>query len=452
MPGLAELREQYTYNIHPFSGGTPNDSSHALGHGSSDEEEEDFDFEGAGCLGMLLPFSDLNLNSKSITETGEGASDIAAASSGVFVTEGYSPEEHALKPKTGRVQRELSFLQKQYTKMRRMQQQAVVVFSEAAVQNIQEEEKRKSIPAAINHLLVSATKPKARAHKQYPSSRGREKGASDESKKPGNKSERDKAEENTYKRESIAHLNSLFRGNQKESKSASSSGVSVGDSSRAEPSDPLASPKTDEPVEKVPTVKANGHFRIQMKSNAERATTKPATASKLHHMGLNGEVSSMEAPKNDEKHQSQSLVAPSQTTPAKVTVINASALNGRALAVKTPSTNSAMEVVKHNSPSVLDGVRKKVCYVSRKPPGAVDKNRPSVPDAVSRPWLADEDKRCKYPSNFNPFPQRKKATSRSKILYGGISEKGAKRMDAFQGRNDSRHALSANSTAEARRS
>lgn len=451
---MAELREQYTYNIHPFSDGTPNDGSQALGRGSSDEEEEDFDLEGAGCLGMLLPFSDLTPSSKSITEGEVGSSnacDIAAASPGVFDTEGYSPEEHALKPKLGRVQRELPFLQKQYSKMRQMQQQVVVVFSEAAVQNIKEEEKRKSIPTAINHLLVSATKKRPRASKQYSSPQEKKQSSAGIERVEVKLEEvRTEAKGNTYKKESMAHLNSLFRGNQKENKAGSGSAAG---NSRADRKDARVSssgqPKKGS--EKVSDLKANSHCRSQAENNSEQAVTS-VNASKLEHMGLNGEVSSMEAPPITDRNHKPLSVFSSSRKPAKVTVVNASLLNGQARRERPSSSSSAVEVLNKNSPSVLDGGRPSLSCVSRGGKRASEERRAPLPDSVSRPWLLNEDNRCTYPSNFNPFPQRKKAPTRSKILYGSISEKGAKRMEAFHGRSDIRQPLSANGTADTKRS
>lgn len=53
----------------------------------------------------------------------------------------------------------------------------------------------------------------------------------------------------------------------------------------------------------------------------------------------------------------------------------------------------------------------------------------------------EEDRRCKYPENFKPFPQRNKQPNRSRILYGNMSSKGARRMDAFQGVKEVRQVL-----------
>ncbi|EDO28643.1 predicted protein, partial [Nematostella vectensis] len=84
LPGLAALREQYTYNIHPFSD-SQEKAPRSLGHASSDEEEDDADLDNVGCLGVLLPFSEFSppspAKSSSDGETpSRRSSDIAEAS------------------------------------------------------------------------------------------------------------------------------------------------------------------------------------------------------------------------------------------------------------------------------------------------------------------------------------------------------------------------------------
>ena len=97
----------------------------------------------------------------------------------------------------------------------------------------------------------------------------------------------------------------------------------------------------------------------------------------------------------------------------------------------------------------------------RSPLKVTDKSSPTAPDTgvnsfggtgraysigsanvnTNSTWLMEEDRRCKYPENFKPFPQRNKQPNRSRILYGNMSSKGAKRMDAFQGVKDVRQVL-----------
>ena len=68
-------------------------------------------------------------------------------------------------------------------------------------------------------------------------------------------------------------------------------------------------------------------------------------------------------------------------------------------------------------------------------------NRGAMNSTVNSSWLLEEDRRCKYPENFRPFPQRNKQPTRSRILYGNISDKGSKRMDAFQVKKDNRQSV-----------
>ncbi|EDO34898.1 predicted protein, partial [Nematostella vectensis] len=132
LPGLAALREQYTYNIHPFSD-SQEKAPRSLGHASSDEEEDDADLDNVGCLGVLLPFSEFSppspAKSSSDGETpSRRSSDIAEASPGVFATDTYSPLSYSGKTSprhepSDQVNKEMSYLQKQYSRMRQMQQQ-----------------------------------------------------------------------------------------------------------------------------------------------------------------------------------------------------------------------------------------------------------------------------------------------------------------------------------------
>ena len=156
LPGLVELKEKYTYNIHPFSGvdHTRDSSRPGLANLSSDEEDEDADLENIGCLGVLMPFSDISTNNavKGLPESENNrhdAGDIASASPGVFATDSYAPLPYTMRQFSSRtaqrVQHELSYLQKQYARMRQMQQQAVVVFTEATVKQIKDSDKPKNL-------------------------------------------------------------------------------------------------------------------------------------------------------------------------------------------------------------------------------------------------------------------------------------------------------------------
>ena len=438
LPGLEELREQYTYNINPFSDVTGDRSPRAaFGRGSSDEDDDELDLEGVGCLGALLPFSEFGPSNtvKAIGPAPTDVSDIAAASPGVFATDGYSPLPYTTKQlgsRGSRVQEELSFLQKQYARMRQMQQQAVVVFSEATVQNIQESEKRKSTPAAINHLLVSATKKKVK-----PTSRGHmrtrnanegknilfgdtasyQKGEAKSDSKP-----------NAYEKESMQHLNELFKGDQKERKETN-------DASNTE----LKKSVTNLTTERTKIYPSNSVASQEKKEDSSSATVtnkdkrSVINTRKIQHVGLNGQVSSLETANAAPSRSALSVVTTSPK-PSKITIVDT-----QSLFRETQTHNaSPVQVLDKNSPSVFDsgrsiGVTGRVYSRS---------NRGPTVHVSNCSWLLEEDKRCKYPENFRPFPHRNKQPSRSRILYGNMSEKGARRIDAFQGKKDGRQGYS----------
>lgn len=393
LPGLAELREQYTYDIHPFS--DRKNSRSNLGNASSDEDDDDIDTDSVGCLGVLLPFSEFSSppggNSKTLPDSefsGRKSSDIAQASPGVFATDVYSPVSYTSRQTDRKssasspAPEEVSILQRQYSKIRQLQQQAVVVFSEATVQNIQDADKKSSSsPSAINHLFVSATKRRPLRGKASTSSESTEKTDV-------------KVQQNAYEKESTAHLNTLFKGNHKTNNSHHTT--------------PTA-PKSNSPPPSSTT------------------TGKP----KLEHVGLNGEVCKLEVPENQANgHKPVSLHSASENSFEK-----------RSFG-KNPS--SKVEVLKENSPAIF------VSHSRTEPLGKSNVSKPlsskkslegpskdsssSIDNPFMKSWMLQEDQRCKYPANFNPFPQRSKATPRSRILYGNISDKGGKRKEAFQGR------------------
>lgn len=454
LPGLAELREQYTYNINPFSDATGDqDPRSALGRGSSDEEDDVDDLEGVGCLGALLPFSEF-APGNGIKALGPGdadVNDIAAASPGVFATDGYSPLPYTTKQfgsRGSRVYEEMSYLQKQYARMRQMQQNAVVVFSEATVQNIQESEKRKSIPAAINHLLVSATKKKGKtARGHFGVKKGNEAKASDRlcvddasSSKGESKPE---VKPNAYEKESMQHLNELFKGDQKERKEARH--VTEDEQPSKTASKQVETERTKEiSSEKLSEEKKD---RIVDEKAAKKDKRVTLNARKIQHVGLNGEVSSLETAKSAQNRP----ILPgfnSARKPPKVTVVESSSLKVTAANNETPKP---VKVVDKNSPSVLDTSRGTFSGTGR----VFTRSHPASSNSNNSSWLLEEDKRCKYPENFRPFPQRNKQPNRSRILYGNMSEKGAKRMDAFQGKKETRqgfNGVAVNGATDSKRS
>ncbi|XP_068714618.1 TBC1 domain family member 30-like [Montipora foliosa] len=459
LPSLAELREQYTYNINPFSDitGDRNPQS-ALGRGSSDEEDDADDLEGVSCLGAFLPFSDIvpGNGMKAIGQGVEDVSDIAAASPGVFATDGYSPLPYTTKQfgsRGSRVQEEMSFLQKQYARMRQMQQNAVVVFSEATVKNIQESEKRKSIPAAINHLLVSATKRKSKTSKtRFTDKKGGEENTAERvSDGRYDKGEaKPEVKPNAYEMESMQHLNELFKGDQKkpnETKNGSTEEEklkSLGKQSEIKRAEDLGIKRDDE--EKcVRSEEKCKSVELPPSKKDKRVTS---NSHKIQHVGLNGEVSSLETVKSTQSRPVPSLkpahkppkITVAESTSLTVTPASNHSVNHAPKAVRVPDKSNSS--VPETGISSFGGTGRTYSLGTMK-------------DNANSSWLLEEDRRCKYPENFNPFPQRNKHPSRSRILYGNMSEKGAKRIDAFQGKKEGKQGLNGvalNGTSEGKRS
>ena len=397
------------------------------------------DLEGMSCLGAFLPFSEI-VPGNTMKALGQGdadANDIAAASPGVFATDGYSPLPYTTKQfgsRGNRVQEEMSYLQKQYARMRQMQQNAVVVFSEAAVQNIQESEKRKSIPAAINHLLVSATKRKVKATRNHFGTEKKSNQTKAVQKSLFDEIASHKAEvkQNAYEKESLQHLNMLFKGDQKERKEAQEDGKTRSFSKKVETerTEGLVSAKKVHKEEKRwQSEERRCHVEPPIVKKEKRVAP---NSLKMQHVGLNGEVSSLETGKSKKNGGPiLSIVNPSNHTP-KVTVVESSMLT------VTEGNNEAAKPVKvldKNSPAVLDTGTRSFGGTGRV------YNRGTMNSTVNSSWLLEEDRRCKYPENFRPFPQRNKQPTRSRILYGNISDKGAKRMDAFQVKKDNRQSV-----------
>ena len=469
LPGLAELREQYTYNINPFSDASGDRSPRsALGRGSSDEEEDVDDLEGVGCLGALLPFSEF-APGNGIKALGPGeadVNDIAAASPGVFATDGYSPLPYTTKQfgsRGSRVHEEMTYLQKQYARMRQMQQNAVVVFSEATVQNIQESEKRTSIPAAINHLLVSATKKKiktARGHfgvKKGNEAKTSERLSVDDATINHKGEAKPEVKPNAYEKESMQHLNELFKGDQKERKEARQITEEEQPTKTAGKEVESASKEVEIASKEVETkrTKENSSGEKQREAKKDRSVDekpgkkdKKATSLKIQHVGLNGEVSSLETGKSK---QNRPVVfgLNSGRKPPKVTVVESSSLKVTAANNETPLR--PVKAVDRTNPSALGTSAGTFSGTGR----VFTRSNHGSNNSNNSSWLMEEDKRCKYPDNFRPFPQRNKQPNRSRILYGNLSDKGAKRMDAFQGRKETRQGLNGvavNGTTDSKRS
>lgn len=273
-----------------------------------------------------------------------------------------------------------------------------MVFSEATVQNIQDADKKNSSssPSAINHLFVSATKRKTLRGKALSSTSTAS--SSESVEKPIEK------EQNAYEKESTAHLNTLFKGNQNKSHNAK------------------------------PTSKTNTYETSQ-------STVKP----KLEHVGLNGEICKLEVPeKQANGHKPVSLHTASSKS------------NNEGSFLGSNQTQSNVEVLSKNSPAVFDTKspseqRNSFEYSrssARKSFEGPKEQSSSTDNPFLKSWMLQEDQRCKYPANFNPFPQRNKAPARSRILYGNISNKGGRRKEAFQSRKSPRPPAKGNSIPE----
>ena len=315
-----------------------------------------------------------------------------------------------------------------------MQQNAVVVFSEAAVQNIQESEKRKSIPAAINHLLVSATKRKSKtlrnrfANKKGNDAKAAERLTADESYHKA----KPEVKQNAYEKESMQHLNELFKGDQKEHKETK---TVVTEKEQPKQSGKQVETKRTDVVASASKMANDEKCRQREDKHRDVEPTLvkkdkrvASNSHKIQHVGLNGEVSSLETEKSTQNRPVFSALK-SARKPPKLTVVESSSLTVTATNCDTPKPVNVPD--KSSTVAVDTGAS------SFSGTGRVYSRGTSNSTANSA-WLLEEDKRCKYPENFKPFPQRNKQPSRSRILYGNMSEKGAKRIDAFQGKKEMR--------------
>ena len=145
-PKIVELREKYTYNIHPLasnlspekkvkSGQKPND-----GYVSSDDEDDDVNQMNIGCLGLLSPQG-----------SSEGNPVYKVRHSVTYPSPRKNTSNTNNMPKRSRPSVGVSDLEKEYNRTRKMQQQAVVVFSQT---NSSKSQDLREIPPAINHLFV----------------------------------------------------------------------------------------------------------------------------------------------------------------------------------------------------------------------------------------------------------------------------------------------------------
>ena len=140
-PKIVELREKYTYNIRPLASNlspekkTKSSQKTKQGYISSDDEDDDVNQLNIGCLGLLSPQASLEANEHKVRHT-EYA--LRARDSG-------NPTKKS-RPPVG-----VSDLEKEYNRTRKMQQKAVVVFSQS---NESKSQDLREISPAINHLFV----------------------------------------------------------------------------------------------------------------------------------------------------------------------------------------------------------------------------------------------------------------------------------------------------------
>lgn len=183
-PKIVELREKYTYNITPFASNLSPEKKAKSNkkvkepYISSDEEDDDVDQMAVGCLGLLSP------QSLAIEGAGGKAS---------------SETRH----KWNRRPVEVSALQKQYDRTRKMQQQAVVVFSQKSSAESQD---LRNVPPAINHLFVITRARRNKWKEQLRKERQQERLG------PVREEEEEKEKFNEHLNDANEHLVGLFKG------------------------------------------------------------------------------------------------------------------------------------------------------------------------------------------------------------------------------------------------
>lgn len=166
---LIDLREKYTYDIHPFSTFTAEkDESKKIVNVKpvSDEEVAESEDEGmVGCLGFVSSQSDSPIKHRSRSEARktmrQSKSDITKATPGAYITDQDTRNAYKAQIKEKEILREtekmdLGKLRNQYGRMRRLQQKAMLVFNSNDFKD--ESNRLKNPPCAINHLFVDVSK------------------------------------------------------------------------------------------------------------------------------------------------------------------------------------------------------------------------------------------------------------------------------------------------------
>jgi hypothetical protein len=147
-PKIVELREKYTYNIHPLANNASPDKKAKStakpqdGYISSDDDDDDVNQLNIGCLGILSPQAGVESGAQKVRHPGEYPFPVNFAK---------PAKESDKSPSRRRPPVGVSDLEKEYNMTRKMQQQAVVVFSQNSTSKSQD---LREIPPAINHLFV----------------------------------------------------------------------------------------------------------------------------------------------------------------------------------------------------------------------------------------------------------------------------------------------------------
>ncbi|XP_065067320.1 TBC1 domain family member 30-like isoform X2 [Rhopilema esculentum] len=164
---IVELREKFTYDIHPFST-FGKDNSNEKSSGKlvqpdviSDEDGNDSEADNGvvGCLGFL-PISSTESLAKAASadlEKTPSKNDIAAASPGAVDTDPDSQKEFSQQRAAAEKRREkenldINHLQKQYMRMRKLQKKNMLVFNGFTSQTTRPKDEMRS--KAINHLFI----------------------------------------------------------------------------------------------------------------------------------------------------------------------------------------------------------------------------------------------------------------------------------------------------------
>lgn len=200
-PKIVELREKFTYNIHPFANNLSPEKKAKVskkmkeGYISSDDEDDDINQMTVGCLGLLSPQAGLDGSNEKVRATSTFSKNCEEQKNVTL--------ESGKKEKKRRSPVEVSALQKQYDRTRKMQQQAVVVFSQSSSPKSQD---LRDIPPAINHLFVVTRARKNKWKEQLQKERQQEK------LRPVREEEEEKENLNEHLNDATEHLVELFKG------------------------------------------------------------------------------------------------------------------------------------------------------------------------------------------------------------------------------------------------